>query len=158
MLGILSIVLIVNLIDSRSSTFYLSCISFKERFDKNTIDSAFFENQGNFEIHLIYAGHYYLDAREDKLKSFIWELMVKYKIQKVMITMVEMQREQLITKEMAERYCSKPLLIPILKPMFKPMKSINRSINEDIELFFENLQLRRVLKLLLDIGRHKPSK
>ena len=60
--------------------------------------------------------------------------------------MLQMEREKLITKEMMENHCSKPSSF-----------SISRSINEDIELLFENLQLRRDFQLMLDTRHHHQS-
>ena len=62
------------------------------------------------EIHFVYANGftysllYDLDS-EDRLRSFIFRKMKKYRIKKVMVTCINMWRWCLITKERMESYC-----------------------------------------------------
>ena len=80
------------------------------------------------EIHFVCAGLYYFQRHEDRLKLFIREGMKKYKITKVMVTIVYMWRNNLITKERMENYC-------------KGKKFQKDSVNDDLEKLFEDIQL-----------------
>ena len=85
------------------------------------------------EIHFIYAGHYYSfpDYYSDykyRLRSFILEGMKKYKIRKVMATMINMSRKNLITEEKMKNYCN-------------GKEHEKESVNDDLESFFEDIRL-----------------
>ena len=84
--------------------------------------------------HFVYAGYNYyldlstLDGSSGELICPIREKMKEYKIKKVMVTSIFMQREQLITKEEMESYCT-------------GKKSVKLSVNDDLECLFEDIQL-----------------
>ena len=81
------------------------------------------------DIHIVYAGYfYYRIDNEDRLKSFILKGMKKYKIKKVMVTIIRMWRERVITKEAMEKYT-------------KGEKFEKDSVNDDLESLFEDLRL-----------------
>ena len=63
--------------------------------------------------------------REGTLKSFFLERMKKYRIESVMVTIINLERRGLKTKEAMEEYC----------------KGKKDSVNEDLESFFEDLRL-----------------
>ena len=97
------------------------------------IDSAFqkiSDSEANeLKLHFVYAGWYYCNrGSEGKLRSFILQGMKKYKIKSVMVTMMDMMRRFLITKEEMENYC-------------KGKKHEKNSVNDDLESLFEDLQL-----------------
>ena len=107
--------------------------SVKARFDKQVIDSAFKKiiksKTENLEIHFVYAGYHFWTYRyENRLKSFILEGMKKYKIKKVMVTIIWMYRQQLITKEKMLDYCNEK-------------QDAKESINDELDSFFEDLRL-----------------
>ena len=79
----------------------------------------------NIETHFVYAGYRYLD---DKLKSMILKGMKKYKIRKVMMTIINMSRKNLITEEKMKNYC-------------KGKELEKESINDDLDSFFEDIRL-----------------
>ena len=96
--------------------------------DEKVIDSVFetiSENEvKEMNTHIVYAGtHYWL--REDRLKSVILKRMKTYKIKRVMVTIMNMRRRRLITKERVEQYC----------------KGKSKLANDDIETLFDNLRL-----------------
>ena len=95
------------------------------------IDSAFGKivksKNKNMEIHLFYAGWYYW-IHEDRLRSFILNGMKKFKIKKVMMTIIFMRRWNLITKEKMEHYCN-------------GKEYEKDSVNDDLEKLFEDIQL-----------------
>ena len=106
----------------------------KELFDEQAIYFAFekiVENKTeNMEIHFVYSGSYY--AFEERLRSLILKGMKKYKIRKVMVTMIHGRRSWLITKEKMENYC-------------KGKENLKKSVNDDIEQLLENIQLGKEL-------------
>ena len=83
------------------------------------------------DTHLIFASPYY-DYHEDRMKSFILEGMEKYKMKSVMVTIIDLSRLNLITKEVMEDiYMGKNYTHYIRQC----------SINDDLESFFEDLRL-----------------
>ena len=104
----------------------------KEHFDKKVIDSAFQKITKNkvkkLKIHIVYAGPYYFSWLEERLRSIILEEMKIYKIKFLMVTMIDMERCELITKEAMEKYCNGAELVL-------------DSVNDDFESFFEGLRL-----------------
>ena len=96
------------------------------------IDSAFRKITKNetkeLKTHFVFAGHYYNNGYEDRMKSFILEGMKEYKIKSVMMTSVYMFRSKLITKEAMEKYC-------------KGEEWEKDSVNDDLDSFFEDLRL-----------------
>ena len=118
-----------------SITWHL--IPLKEPCDEEIIDSALLkisESEANeLKTHFVYTGSYNYNSRFEGdriLQSFILEGMKKYKIKSVMVTMMEMMRRFLITKEEMENYC-------------KGKKHEKDSVNDDLESFFEDLQLEK---------------
>ena len=86
------------------------------------------------EPHFIYAGgyrlylHFYVDP-EHRRRSFFRELMKKYQIKTVMMSIIYMKKNRLITKEKMISYC-------------KGENEIHQmSINDDLEAMFEDLKL-----------------
>ena len=103
----------------------------KERFDKQVIDSAFKRiiesKRENLDIHFVYAGDHYWFTHEKRPKTFVFEGMKKYKIQKVMLTVIWMRRDRLITKEKIMDFCNG--------------KEFEReSVNDDLDSFFKDLR------------------
>ena len=110
------------------------------------------------EVHLVYVGNYYhyYNIDEGRLKAFVFQKMEKYEMKSVILSMIDMWRWNLITKEKMEDIAlnstkleSSNLLIPmrsrkkfglILGPILMPSKSFNA----DIETFFEGLKVAKV--------------
>ena len=65
---------------------------------------------------------------EEKLSSFILEGMKKYEINSVMVTMIDIWRFKLITKEAMEKFC-------------KGEKHEKKSVNDDLESLVDDLRL-----------------
>ena len=80
------------------------------------------------EIHIVYAGRYYYYHNEDVLRSFILKGMKKKNIKKVMVTMINMLRRNLITKESMENFCN-------------GKEYEKDSVNDDLENLFNDIQL-----------------
>ena len=100
--------------------------SHKEKCDGRVIDSAFAKivesDTKNMEIHFVAAVYSF-----DRMKSAILKGMKKYKIKKVMLTTIRIERRYLITKEKMEDY-SDGKLYP------------KDSVNDDLESIFEDVQ------------------
>ena len=80
-------------------------------------------------IHFVYAGDYYYSfGNEERFKTLILKGMQKYKIKKVMVTRIDMWRDQLITKEKMEKFC-------------KGKEDEKISVNDDLETLLEKIQL-----------------
>ena len=101
------------------------------------IDSALLKiseiEANELKTHFIYAGWYYHNRRFEggpKLRSFILKGMKKYQLKSVMVSMMQMMRRNLITKEDMENYC-------------KGKKPEKNSVNDDLESLFEDLQLEK---------------
>ena len=105
----------------------------KVHYDKQQIDSAFRKLvegiSKDTEIHFVYAGGYYY-LYEDQLRSFILDGMKKYGIKTVMVTNINMWRENIITKERMEEILSNQHKL-----------STSGSVNEDLELMMDEIQL-----------------
>ena len=97
------------------------------------IGSALRENSKKktkrLETHFIFASYYYYNY-EDTMRSLILEGMKKYKINSVMVTIIDMWRLNLITKEAMENYC-------------KGKRIQKNSVNDDLESLFDDLRLGR---------------
>ena len=100
------------------------------------IDSAFrkiTENQAKeLTTHFVCADGIIYDGdimHEDESELFILQRMKKYKIKKVMVTIIRMERLELITKEEMEKYC---------RGEYFDRKD---SVNDDLESLFEDLRL-----------------
>ena len=99
-----------------------------------SIESAFQKISENkdLEPHFVYSGEYHLYSiheNDNPLRSSLLELMKKYQIESVTLTLIYMEKEQLITKETMESYC---------KGEHYPR---NISVNEDLEKLYQDLQL-----------------
>ena len=86
------------------------------------IESALRTNSKKLETHFVFASHYYF--REDTFRSFILDGMKKYKIKPVMVTIIDMWRSRLITKEAMDNICKRQV-----------------SVNDDLDSLFEDLRL-----------------
>ena len=75
--------------------------------------------------HFVYAGDYYSDFG---LKSLIVEAMKKHEINRVMVTVIDMYRNNLITGEKMEKF-------------WKGKEAVKESVNDDFDSFFEDLRL-----------------
>ena len=95
------------------------------------IDSALFKitksEAKEPKIHFVYAGGYY-GGYEDTLRSLILIGMMKYKIKSVIVTIINMERTRLITKDKMESFC-------------KGKEYQKDSVNDDLESFLEDLRL-----------------
>ena len=73
------------------------------------IDSAlrktFINKAESLETHFVFASHFYYDYK-GQLESFILRGMKKYKIKSVLVTLIDMWRTNLITKEVMESFCN----------------------------------------------------
>ena len=98
----------------------------KVKCAERVIDSAFAKivesDTKNMEIHFVAAVYSF-----DRMKSAILKGMKKYKIKKVMLTTIRIERRYLITKEKMEDY-SDGKLYP------------KDSVNDDLESIFEDVQ------------------
>ena len=83
----------------------------------------------NLEIHFVYAGNFQLFVwHEDEIRSFILTEMKKNKIKLVMLTLLKMYRNNHITKEKMQNYCT-------------GKEPVTNSVNDDIELLFDDLRM-----------------
>ena len=86
------------------------------------IGCALRKNSKKLETHFVFASHYYF--REDTFRSFILDGMKKYKIKPVMVTIIDMWRSRLITKEAMDNICKRQV-----------------SVNDDLESLIEDIRL-----------------
>ena len=101
-----------------------------------SIESAF-QNISEREVkdlepHFVYAGEYHLYSiheSDNPLQTSLLKLMKKYQIESVILTIIYMEKEQLVTKETMESY---------YKGDHSPR---NISVNDDLERLFQDLQL-----------------
>ena len=85
------------------------------------------ENEAKeLQIHFVYVGYYYFHG--EKLRSIILNGMKKHNIKSVMVTVIDLKRNNLITKEKMESLC-------------KGEHRWKDSVNDDLESFFENIRL-----------------
>ena len=82
------------------------------------------------KTHVVYAGRHYWWTHENRLRSLILDGMRKYRIETVMMTMFNLRRKELITKEKMENYCN-------------GKENDKDSVNDDLERFFGNLRLEK---------------
>ena len=102
------------------------------------------------EIHVVYA-RYYFDTY-DSLRSYIVQAMRKYDIKTVMLTIIDMWRYRLITKEKMESYCrgqedQKDSFNDDLESMFMDIRNGNKPVSETQAYFLPKLT-RQELKLV----------
>ena len=104
----------------------------------------------DLEIHVVYA-RYYFDTY-DSLRSYIVQAMRKYDIKTVMLTIIDMWRYRLITKEKMESYCrgqedQKDSFNDDLESMFMDIRNGNKPVSETQAYFLPKLT-RQELKLV----------
>ena len=80
-------------------------------------------------LHFVYAGDSFW-GDNDKLLSFMFTVMKKHNLKEAMMTILKMERINLITKETMEGFCE-----------FLRKKLRNESVNEDLESLFERIRL-----------------
>ena len=80
------------------------------------------------EIHILYAGDYYF-YQQRLLRSVLLEILKKYEIDSVMLTMISMWRLELITNEKRDSYT------------FGEYPKI--LVNDDVESLFDGLRIGR---------------
>ena len=103
----------------------------KEAFDFEVFNAGIEKLNGiDSKIHLIYAGCYY-DEHLNMMKSFLVEIMAKYKILSLVVTLLRLGRFHVITKE---------TMIDFYKGRMSDSKGDKESANEDLESFFGRLQ------------------
>ena len=81
-------------------------------------------------IHFVLtlSGYYIFNYTEERLKSYILRKMEKYKIKKIMVTVIWLRRSHLITKEKMENYC-------------KGNENRKKSANDDLESLFDDIRI-----------------
>ena len=125
------------------TAFYHLSFSFKDIFDEKVINHIFRRQteieQGDVELHLVYAGEYsfefsdgnfthFYESIPDNLRSLLINGMKKYKMESVRVTMISIQKRNLITYEEMKGYYSGHLLL-------------KNSFNNELESLIENLRL-----------------
>ena len=83
----------------------------------------------DLKLQFVYAGDSFW-GDNDKLLSFMFTGMKKHNLKEVMMTILKMERINLITKETMEGFCE-----------FLRKKLRNESVNEDLESLFERIRL-----------------
>ena len=91
--------------------------------------------------HFIYCGEYYFE-REEKLKEIILTKMRKYGIQSSILTIVNMYRWKLVTKEKVKKAAEGKLKND------PDWEDYQGSINDDLERFLINLQNQKEINTL----------
>ena len=71
----------------------------------SAIRKAFLNKAKGLETHFVFARHFYY-GYEYQLEWFILRGIKKYKIKSMMVTHIDMWRENLITKEVMENICN----------------------------------------------------
>ena len=111
----------------------------KELFDQKVIfsdliHSAFSkvaENRADdLKIHFVYAGSHYGMSGINDIESFILKGMKIHKIESVILTMVDIRRKELITKEKMETYCTGK----------ESVNGSEDSVNDNLESFFQDIR------------------
>ena len=119
---------------------------FLEKAIEKNIESAFQkiaeDKVEDWEPHFIYAGRDLYGSINNlsniytepyQLRSSLLKLMKKHQIKTVMFTLIYMEKEKLITKELMESYCKGEHGTPDCPRQM--------SINDDLEALFQDLQL-----------------
>ena len=91
------------------------------------------------ETHFVFAEDFYYWKHGDKLISFIREKMKKYKIEKIIVTNISMERVCLITKEDMENFCN-------------GNERQKESMTDNLESFFEDIRVGKATDA--DIGTY----
>ena len=104
-----------------------------EEFDETIIDSAIQKyvdkKAGDLEMHIIYAGHYYIGTwQHETLVSLVTKALEKHDSQSAIITQIYMLRHVLITKEKMEEIC--------LGKGDWNGNTLKESVNDDLESVF----------------------
>ena len=106
-------------------------ITYDDQFDDQAIDFAFQEivksKTENMETHFVYTGKYYW-IHKARLRSSILKKMKKYKIKKVITTIINMSRKNLITQEKMRSFCN-------------GKEFEKESVNDDLDSFYEDHRL-----------------
>ena len=106
------------------------------------VKSIFDFEKDDLVPHFIYCGYFYTgkgmkSKRFDRFKKILLKKMKSYGIQSATLTILNMMRFKLITKEkVAQLYEGK----------FKKSKGLKGSINDDLEAFFTKLQYTKKIK------------
>ena len=91
--------------------------------------------------HFIYCGyHYWIDKSFDQLREIFLTKMRKYGIQSAILTMLNMYRWKLVTKEKVKQAYEGKL------KSAQDWKGYEKSISDDLETFFESLQHQKEIK------------
>ena len=92
-------------------------------------------------LHFIYCGYHYLWAESfNRLKEILLRKMRKYGIQAAILTMLDMQRWKLVTKERVKQAYEGKLKNE------EEWDDFEQSIGDDLETFFTNLQHQKEIK------------
>ena len=107
------------------------------------VKSVFNYGKDDLMPHFIYCGLYYFDQPErlQKLKEMLLAKMRKYRIQSSILTMLNMVRFNLVTKEKVKKAAEGKLKND------EDWEHYEGSINDDLERFFKNLQNQKEVKL-----------
>ena len=102
-----------------------------EQFDLGIKKAAEYQAD-DLKTHFIVAGNYYFwYAQRDRMVSIILNKMKKYGIKEAMVTIIQMTRWYLITKEKMEDY---------YKGKEKQNGLDKKSVHDDLDSFFDKLQ------------------
>ena len=96
--------------------------------------------------HFIYAGQHY-HRYESRLRSLILKKMKNYKMNSVMVTILDMARNNFIGKEAAERISLYNEVVARRIPFPKPPKmAFKGSVTDDLESFCNDLKVGKMTK------------
>ena len=101
-----------------------------EQFDLGIKKAAEYQAD-DLKTHFIVAGDYYWLLHLDTMKSMILAKMKKYGIKEAMVTIIQMTRDHLITKEKMEDYYKGKEATPL---------TVKESVHDDLDSFFDKLQ------------------
>ena len=103
----------------------------------------------DLEIHIVYAGMTYMVGSETEMLSlrfgFILYAMQTYGLESVLVTMLTMERVNLVTKEVMKEYY-KGNRTEDKKIEDEMFKMYGTSMNDDFDDFFESINLGTYLK------------
>lgn len=110
--------------------------------------NAFGKNTENLKVHIVYAGLSYFLLRFndplDLLFRFLLHALQRYGLESIFITMLTMERVDLVTKEATKEFY-KGNRVENRKIEEKMYKMYEISMNDDLEEFFESSKLERML-------------
>ena len=107
---------------------------------ENDLNENDLEDANDLVPHFIYCGCHYWYFRDDLLKEILLTKMGKFGVQSANFTMLWMCRMNLVTKEKATQAYAKQLMNE------REWKDYEKSISDDLETFFQNLQIQKVIK------------